>query len=116
MRVSNLGFEPGPAGECGPRAEAFERSEELVFNLSAGSREIHQAGAWEAVQSPESCDREDSGCLPGEVCASGRGLPTGLVVEKNMTLPIVGPNAEYRFGKEQNGNFRLIDRGSSAVA
>ncbi len=56
----------------------------------------------EAVQGPESSDREDCGSLPGEIGASGRCLITGLVIEQNMTLPIVGPNAEYRTGKEQD--------------
>ncbi len=56
----------------------------------------------EAVQGPESSDREDCGSLPGEIGASGRCLITGLVMEQNMTLPIVGPNAEDRIGEYQD--------------
>jgi len=89
---------------------AFQGSEKLVFNLGAGCRKIHQPSARVTVEGPESCDREDRGCLPGEIRTSGRGLLAGLVIEENMTLPIVGPNAEDRLGKEQNGNFRLIGR------
>lgn len=59
------------------------------------------------MEGPESCDWEDSGSLAGEVGARGRGLITGLVVEQNMTLPIVRPNAEDRLGEEQDGNLRI---------
>src|SRR4029077_12646777 len=98
--ISDFGFQPGPARECGPRAKAFQGSEELISNLSAGCREIHQASARKAVEGPKSCYREDRGSFPGEISARGRGLISGLVVKENLTLPIVGLNTENRIGKE----------------
>src|SRR6266567_6062095 len=102
MRVTDFGFQPGPAGRSGPRPEAVQGSKELIFNLGAGCREIHQASARVIVQRPESSDRKDRGSLPCQAGASGRGLLTGLVMKENLTLPIVGLNPENRIGKEQD--------------
>ena len=54
------------------------------------------------MQGPESSDWEDRGSLPGEIRASGSCRITGLVIEENLTLPIVGLNTENRIGKEQD--------------
>jgi hypothetical protein len=86
-------------------AEAFQGSEKLVFNLGAGCRKIHQPSARVTVEGPESCDREDRGCLPGEIRTSGRGLLAGLVIEENMTLPI--RRAECRGSTRQRAKWEF---------
>ena len=81
----------------------------MVFNLSAGCREIHQASVRKTVQGPESSDRKDRGSFPGEVGASGRGLLAGLIVKENMTLPIVGRMPRIDSANRRMGMGRFED-------
>jgi hypothetical protein len=61
----------------------------------------------EAVQGPESSDREDCGSLPGEIGASGRDFVPSLVVKENLALPVVRLNAEDL----KPSHFSGLDRG-----
>jgi len=80
----------------------------LVLHLLAGSGQIHQASTGEAVERPESSDREDGGSLSGEIGAGRGRWETGFVVKKNLALPIVRLNPEDRIGKEQDWNWLAV--------
>ena len=107
MRIADFSFQPCPAGERRPIAEAAQGSEKLILNLGAGCREVHQASARVTVQGPQRCNRKDRRSLSGEIGASGSCRITGLVVEEDLTLPIVGLNAENRISEEQDGNLPI---------
>jgi len=105
LSVADFGFEPGPAGESWAEAEAIQGREGLIFDLGAGSGEVHHSSSREAVKGPEGRYGEDGAGFAGEISASRGGREAGLVVEQDLALPIVRLNAEDGIGKEQDGNF-----------
>ena len=94
IAVTEFGFEPLPATKSRAEPEACESGEELIFDLGAGGREVHDPGSREAVQGPEGRDGKKGGGFAGEVSASGGGREPDFVIEQYFALPRLRLNAE----------------------